>query len=238
MAYFYMLDRGVSPPLRVLTLFIGMVFAAQSAMTFSRGGLYVAAGSAVAGSLFLVRNKRSRIKLVIGVALICTIGYYIVLPRLDAFSEGKLSARFQSTKTTGRDQLAVAELEAWQENPFFGLGPGGAESYRHELLSSSSTDLMASHTEYTRLLAEHGILGLNALLLLLLAGVSSLRRANTIENKARIASFLAWSLLFMASNGMRLVAPSFMFGLGLVTLAARDESQRAAARSQMKRVAT
>ncbi|MCM3874270.1 MAG: O-antigen ligase family protein [Pyrinomonadaceae bacterium] len=218
-AYFYMLERGVSHSFRLLTLFILVVFTAQSAMTFSRGGLYIAAGSALAGSLFLARSNRTRIKLVLGVAIISTIGYYLVLPRLDAFSQGKLSARFQNSKTTGRDHLAAVEFEAWQKNPILGLGPGGAEPLRHKLLHSSGDELMASHTEYTRLVAEHGILGLNALLLLLLAGVSSLRRANTLENKARITSFLVWSSLFMAFYGMRLVAPSFIFGLAFATFA-------------------
>jgi O-antigen ligase len=231
MAYLYVLDRRVSFSIRVLTLVIIIVFAAQSALTFSRGGLYIAIGSALAGSLFLVRSSRTRIKLVVVAAILSTIGYYVVLPRLDAFSQGKLAARFQNTTPTGRDWLAAAELKAWQENPIFGLGPGGAESYRHDRLTRSGVYQVASHTEYTRLLAEHGILGLNALLLLLMAGVRSLGRANTIENKARIASWLVWSLLFMAGNGMRLVAPSFMFGLCFVTLLAREERKFNNARS-------
>lgn len=237
MAYLCMLDKGVTFSLKILTLLLMILFAAQSALTFSRGGLYCAVGSALAGSLFLVRNNRARMKLVAGAALISILGYYVVLPRLESFSRGTLTARFENTKTTGRDRLATAELEAWQDNPLFGLGPGGAETYRHELIPVSAEQRIASHTEYTRLLAEHGILGLNALLFLLIAGIHTLGRANALENKARIASFLVWSLLFMAGNGMRLVAPSFMFGLGFATLLAREEKQRVGASSLVKRVA-
>src|SRR5206468_3635149 len=137
MAYWYALDKGVVFSLRVLTFLIMIIFAAQSALTFSRGGLYCAMGSALAGSLFLVKSNRARVKLLVGAILIFTIGYFIVLPRLEALSQEKLKARFQNTAPTGRDRLAGAELEAWRENPFFGLGPGGAESHRHELVGQS-----------------------------------------------------------------------------------------------------
>jgi O-antigen ligase len=218
MAYFYVSDREGNIGLKALTLLLMVVFAVQSALTFSRGGLYIAVGSALAGSLFLIRNNRTRIKLILSAAVICGVGYYVVLPRLDTFTQGKLEARFENTKPTGRDRLAGAELAAWGENPILGLGPGGADSYRRQSLIVSPEDRVASHTEYTRLLAEHGILGLIALMSLLMAGITALVRPNTAENKARVATFLVWSLLFLAVNGMRLVAPSFMFGLAFVTL--------------------
>jgi O-antigen ligase len=222
MAYFYVSDRGGNIGLKALTLLLMVIFAVQSALTFSRGGLYIAVGSALAGSLFIVKNNRARIKLILSAAVICVVGYYFVLPSLDTFTNGKLEARFENTKPTGRDRLAGAELAAWGENPILGLGPGGADSYRRQSLIVSPEDRVASHTEYTRLLAEHGVLGLSALMFLLMAGVTALARTNAAENRARVATFLVWSLLFLGVNGMRLVAPSFMFGLAFVTLLGRE----------------
>jgi hypothetical protein len=222
MAYFYVSDREGNLGLKALALLLMVAFAVQSALTFSRGGLYIAVGSALAGSMFLIKDNRTRVKLVLSAVIICVVGYWFVLPRLNIFTEGKLEARFENTKPTGRDRLAGAELAAWSQNPILGLGPGGADSYRRQILTISRGERVASHTEYTRLLAEHGILGLSALMFLLMAGVTALGRANAAENKALVAAFLVWSLLFLAVNGMRLVAPSFMFGLAFVTLLGRE----------------
>jgi len=210
-AYLYAMDQRVAFNIRLLTLAILVVLATQSALTLSRGGLYVAGASAMAASLFLIQNTRSRMRFLVVAASLSFLAYYIVLPRLDALSKGGLKTRFESTKLTGRDLLAGAELRAWKENPLLGLGPGRAESYRNRDRHS-----FASHTEYTRLLAEHGVLGFEALFILLVMAVVNLRRPNTPDNRALIVASLVWSLLFMAGNAMRLVAASFMFGLTFV----------------------
>ncbi len=76
----------------------------------------------------------------------------------------------------------------------------------------------AAHTEYTRLLAEHGLLGLGALALMAMIAAGNLRRAPTRLDKALAAGMLAYSLLFMAVDGMRLSATSFAFGVSGVRL--------------------
>ena len=76
----------------------------------------------------------------------------------------------------------------------------------------------AAHTEYTRLLAEHGMFGLGALVLMAMIAARNLRRAPTRLDKALAAGMLAYSLLFMAVDGMRLAATSFAFGISGVRL--------------------
>jgi hypothetical protein len=232
LAYLYFLDREVSLKLRVVMMGIVLILATQSALTFSRAGLYLFVGSVIAASFYQMRSRQTRIKFALAAAFMVGIGYYVVLPRLDAFSGGLFSVRFESTKSDGRDRFASAELRAWQENPFFGLGPGGAESYRQEEMSHAGL-AVASHTEYTRLLAEHGLLGLEALILLLVACLQNVAKARTSDSKALVASLIVWSLLFMAVNGMRLAAPSFLLGLSFATLLT-DEGKRLVNRSRMK----
>lgn len=217
MAYLFVVEKGTSFNLRVLMLGALIILAAQSVLTFSRTGFYVTVGSAVAGSLWLTSSNRGRITDIFVAALLFTIATYVVFPRLESLTHGVVTSRFESTKLTGRDRLAAAELKAWEENPIFGLGPGGAETHRHRILPRSGELLVASHTEYTRLLAEHGLLGLDALLLLLVMAIRNFRRANTTEGKVLVTSFLVWSLLFMAGSAMRIVAPSFLYGLSFAT---------------------
>ena len=106
-----------------------------------------------------------------------------------------------------------ADVQIWRENPIFGVGPGmGAD------LRGRSGGHMASHTEFTRLLSEHGLFGIGALLMLLGIGVRTFLCAEGAGGKALTISLLASSFLFMSANGMRLVAPSLTFGLACATV--------------------
>jgi hypothetical protein len=107
----------------------------------------------------------------------------------------------------------MVDLELWRENPIFGVGPGMGMLYRVSMLK-----WVASHTEYSRLLAEHGVFGLMALLLLIVMAVRSIRRGNSILGKAMAASMIGWAFLFMMIDGMRLAAPAFAFGLSFATI--------------------
>jgi hypothetical protein len=103
----------------------------------------------------------------------------------------------------------MADLQIWFENPVLGVGPGGAYRVRQSLFGHHT----AAHTEFSRLLAEHGILGFLAILLLLVMAKRSIGQGRTNGDKAFAASMIGWSLLYMGINAMRIVAPSFLFGL-------------------------
>jgi len=51
---------------------------------------------------------------------------------------------------------------------------------------------------------------------LIVMGVRNVRRAPNARSKAVAASTIGWSFLFMSNVAMRLVAPSFLFGLTFV----------------------
>jgi hypothetical protein len=62
------------------------------------------------------------------------------------------------------------------------------------------------------------VFGLVALVLLLWMAWTALRQAQTPGAKAIVATAIGWSFLFMATSGMRLVAPSFLFGLAFARI--------------------
>jgi O-antigen ligase len=70
-----------------------------------------------------------------------------------------------------------------------------------------------SHTEFTRLLAEHGLPGGVACLFVFYMAWKNFRQARTPRAKAFVSSAIAWTFIFMMSTGMRVVAPAFIFGL-------------------------
>jgi hypothetical protein len=221
LALFCALNRKSSKWFRAL-MFCAMTFlAVQSALTFSRGGLYTAAGAAVAAFFYLSRDPHSRLSLIIVSVFLFVMVSYVVLPRLNAFTGGALSTRFQNTDLTGRANLVEGDLDLWAENPILGVGPGQAMSYR-----KSGKRWSAAHTEFSRLLAEHGAFGLAALLLFLVSGARNLRRARGFKSKAMTAAMMGWSCLYMLNAAMRLAAPAFAFGLSFATLLPEENAKR------------
>lgn len=208
--------------LKALT-FGGMIlFATQSALTFSRGGLYDAAGGVAAASLFLAKDARSLARLIVVMGLLFVLGSYFLVPRLDEFTGGAFVERFSDTDPTHRDEIALTDLQIWKDNPVLGVGPGRSPEFREHLVSENLT----AHVEFTRLLAEHGLPGLVAIILLLVMVAQNLRRAPTAWGKALTAALVAWSFIYMLNAAMRMVAPAFVFGVAFATFLREDDLVR------------
>jgi O-antigen ligase len=217
--------------LRIFLFGSMVVFGAQSALTFSRGGLYCAFAGALGASLCLMQDSRARMKVLLAAGLVFLIAQFFILPKLDAFTGGALADRFEDTSPTNRDMLVEEDLEIWKRSPIFGVGPGGADAIRKEELFFS-----AAHTEFTRLIAEHGIFGMAALVLLLAAGYRRVQRARTPTGKAVVVAFIIWTLLFMLVNAMRLVAPSLAYGLCFAAMLPETAPALAVGGAMLKRL--
>lgn len=219
-AFLLTLDPRAPRNLKILLGVVMLILLTQSALTFSRGGVYTAAGAALSAVLLLIRVPRTRIKVFGGILLLVLLTDFVVLPQLDAFTDGAFSRRFANTKLTGRDKLVQADIDAWSKNPIFGVGPGQAKSYRGEYRVDTS-----AHTEFSRMLAEHGSFGLAALSLLLWMSIRNLRRAQPGHGRAFAAALITWSFFYMLTAAMRLVAPSFTFGLAALRITPDEEEQ-------------
>ena len=193
---------------------------AQAALTFSRGGFWAAIGAMAVATSYMLRNRRSRAIFISTGTVIFLVSYFLVLPALDDFTGNALRARYRNFETTGRDKIIRADLMTFREHPLLGVGPHQSKAYHSVLFRFSS-----AHTEYTRLLAEHGSLGLLALLTLLWMSLKRFLRRLPPTSKAYVLSFTVWALLFMFHSAMRLVAPSFIFGLGSATISLEAEAE-------------
>jgi len=200
-----------------------VIFASASAMTFSRGGLYCAVSGAIPCLFFVSKDPRLRAKVLSMSVLVLVLGFAVILPGLDRFTDGALTARFSDATVTHRDEILQSDLELWRDNPLLGVGPGMAHEHRS-----------MSHTEYSRLLAEHGILGLGAIIALVFAAVTNLKKQRTPGDKALTASMLGWSMAYMVDKAMRTAAPAFMFGLAFTEFTDEADTLRNA-RSAMKK---
>jgi hypothetical protein len=213
LCFFCLLKPGTSRSFKILMFATMIAFGAQSALTLSRGGLVLAACGSFVACVFIMKDAKSVFRIGVLGAIILIITNYVVLPRLDSFTGGALSNRFEDTSSTGRARILEADLEIWSNNPLLGVGPGMAMEYRKELYKN-----LPAHTEFTRLVAEHGIFGLVALFLLGVMCLQRFQSARTMRSNGLLTGIIAWSILFMGINAMRTAAPSFMFGLSFATL--------------------
>jgi hypothetical protein len=197
-------------------MLVGLIvwFAAQSALTFSRSGFYYAVAAMLAGTAFLVTDVRRFVLVVsLGLALV-GLGKFVIVPRLDAYTNGALGARFENTNLAGRGDLMKGDLLVFLEHPVLGVGVGMAREARREVGSETNK----SHTEFTRLLSEHGLLGAAALVLMLVMSGRSVARQTHGWPKAFSASLVAFALVFMTGSGMRLAIPSFLLAFAGVLI--------------------
>lgn len=192
---------------RVFFVAIALWLATQTLLTFSRGGMLAALLGIVGSLCVALINRRIRLRMLLYAGIGFVIFMIAVYPQIDAMTGGALSLRYSGISvenSSGRDKLVELEFQVFLDNPIWGVGPGQAK----KLLRS------ANHTEYSRLLADHGIFGILSLASLMLMGLLTYLReqGRPVAQMVIIASVL-WTLFYMTNASMRTVAPSFMFGL-------------------------
>ncbi|MEO8429264.1 MAG: O-antigen ligase family protein [Verrucomicrobiota bacterium] len=214
LAFLIALNQTTTLKLKCLMFCAMLLFATQSALTFSRTGIYLAGGAILLAAFYLWRDPRMRFTLGIMLAASILAATLFVVPFLNHFTGGVLSERFKDTDPTGRDLILKADLYTFLQHPVFGVGVGMAATYRQLFFSRA----IEAHTEFSRLLAEHGVFGLFALVLMFSMAWTAMRQVRSPGAKAIVATTLGWSFLFMATSGMRLLAPSFLFGLAFARI--------------------
>ena len=211
--FWFLAERG-RPQTRVLLFLLALWFAIQSALTFSRTGLYLAGSSAAVGVLPLLRNSRAR-WIVLGLATAAVLlANFLVVPWLNTFTQGALGARFESTNLSGRAEFWKTEIQLCIEHPIFGVGVGMSDFTRTE----GGENGIQAHTEYTRMLADHGLFGLAALVVLATFVYFGLRQPRTPYGTAFCWASATYGLLFMVVSDTRLALFALALGLGSVRL--------------------
>lgn len=206
----------IGSPSKMMTgamVVILLILLRQCILTFSRGGLYMALGAAAAGAFFLMQDKKQRARVFLGGGLLAVVFMFAILPRLEQMTKGAVGERFSSIDTTGRLLLIQADIETFFRYPAMGIGPGLGGKNRLRYFH-----VPTAHTEWTRMLAEHGALGIASMACFFAMCWSNLKLARSPREKAIVAAGMAYCVLHLCVDATRLVAPSFAFGLGTLTL--------------------
>ena len=207
---------------------LALLFTSQSVLTFSRGGMYNAVGGVLLIIAFQIRNLKDGIKKLIPIIGITVVFFLVIFPYLDNFTDGALQDRFEDSDPTKRGDILITDFKIFSENPILGVGVGNAYAERAKYLDYKAM----SHTEFGRVFSEHGIFGVVSLLAMILMIVFNFRNQKSVWGKAFIAGLIGWSFLFMLNAGMRLAAPSFIWGMSYLILA--NVGQRIAQKSSIE----
>jgi len=194
----------------IALLMLGMLI--QAMLTFSRGGVYSFILAALVFGLHVLRTPVARGRFLLLSAAFVALVVVVVYPFLDGFTGGTLTQRYQETSSTGRLQIAESDLLAFRDSPIVGVGVGESVAY-HEYYMGEA---LAPHTEFTRLLAEHGLFGLVVLALMVWMLVKGYVANEGGPGRAMSAAMAVWTLSVMTHSATRIAATSFIFALVLV----------------------
>jgi hypothetical protein len=219
-----------------LNLAITFVMCFRGLITFSRGGMITGFVMLIILLFFIYLNSKKAVQLkLIYLFVISMIVMFVMLTYTEIRTDGLLSKRYQNkdalgrkkeSNFSGREQIAESEINAFLENPFFGIGVGKGTEYRLE----QTGEVIASHNEFTRLLGEHGSVGILLLLILFFTPLFLY-----FDNKQHIYMycFLAFWLLTVNHAAMRTAAPSFIYALCLLKIRFIDDEAIALHRKQI-----
>jgi len=225
-ALLLVLAGDLTLPMRALFVALAVWFAAHAALSFSRTGIYLFGIGFTAALPFLAIRKLLRLRAILALAVTVAAGLltWVFLMR---FTEGQIGERFSSASLTRRDLIAMQDIELWKQNPIFGAGIGMSSVARSE----GTAGRVGAHTEYTRLLAEHGALGIMAGLVFLGMAARPLL-AKQGFTKGVLLGGVAMTLASLAASAMRTAAPGFFIGMAsarLLTYARRPRRRRSLA---------
>jgi O-antigen ligase len=183
---------------RLIYILLILFPTAMALLTLARGGMLNFTAFLLVSLAFVLKNKKNRRLLIALIIPVFFIYSEYVIPSLDNYTSGAISRRYNDKSTTNRDIMVEAELRAFKENPIFGTGVGGAKIMRGEG--------SATHTEYTRLLAEHGLLGVLSFGLFCYFFIQQFRKSKIYFMKMFIASSLAWTMASFSHQATRTAA--------------------------------
>jgi len=191
----------------------------RTIITFSRGGVITAILSIIAFLMFFYYKQDSKKMEGTNIRIIGMVSIFILIWFISSLeTRGLIGNRYTNRDaagqlkqdiSTGRVQLIETELTAFYKNPVIGIGVGKGREYREEQLGIG----INTHNEISRLLSEHGILGIFALAILIFVPIIFWFK---FKNNYYFLAFVAFWFMTINHSAMRIALPAFVYGLALL----------------------
>ncbi len=205
--------------LKYIDLIFILLFSFRAIVTFSRGGVFTAIAMILAFIFILYKSmdKKNKNRMLVSTVvflLIAASTWVISTTQTNGMIEKRYAnqdsrGREKADVSTGRGDLFIAEFDEFIDNPFLGVGVGRVKDIRFQKTGVHA----ASHNEMSRIIAEHGLLGVLAFIILLI--VPLFFRYGNKSNVLFYSFYLFW-LLTINHSSMRIAAPAFIYALSLL----------------------
>lgn len=205
----------------IVNLFVAFYISYRGILTFSRGGMLTGFAMIIVLILVIYYHSKNigklKLNYFVGFLTLSLISIWLFTSYQTSglidkrYANKDAIGREKKDRFTGRGEIAEGELNMFYENPIFGVGVAKGSEIRSSQMGL--TDLFASHDEVTRLLAEHGSLGILALLILFFTPFFLY-----FDNKQHIYLLSCIIFWFLTINhaAMRTAAPAFVYSLSLL----------------------
>jgi O-antigen ligase len=222
---FILLSRLIIPYKNILVQITMMFFLAlisyRALLTFSRGGVLVALIMIIVFIIitYFSSSLKNKVKIslkMIGVGLVGLAIWTFTIFQTGGLIENRYTnedalGREKDDITTGRVDLLTTEIEAFKKSPILGVGVGQVKTYFEMELGIE----LPTHNEISRMLSEHGLFGIFALLVLIFAPIVTKMKG---RKNIYFYPFLIFWGLTIAHSSMRIAAPAFIYALCLLNL--------------------
>ncbi len=222
---FILLSRLIIPYKNILVQITMMFFLAlisyRALLTFSRGGVLVALIMIIVFIIitYFSSSLKNKVKIslkMIGVGLVGLAIWTFTIFQTGGLIENRYTnedalGREKDDITTGRVDLLTTEIEAFKKSPILGVGVGQVKTYFEMELGIE----LPTHNEISRMLSEHGLFGIFALLVLIFAPIVTKMKG---RKNIYFYPFLIFWGLTIAHSSMRIAAPAFIYALCLLNI--------------------
>ena len=211
----------------VINLVIVFNITYRGLVTFSRGGMMTGFIMILILLIYIYinTNERKRYRL-FGFLGFMSVALFFTWLYTSSQTSGLIDKRYanqdatgrvKESQFTGREEIWDSEFAAFQDNPVFGVGVAKGLEIRKE---QTGGQIIASHNELTRTLAEHGTMGIIALIIVFLTPIFL-----HLDNKQNvyIFCFLIFWLLTINHAAMRIAASAFVYSLSLLKVYMDEE---------------
>lgn len=196
-------------------------------VTFSRGGMMTGFVMIIILLVFIYKNTASygryKLNMLFAFVLILFALTWLYTSNQTGglidkrYANQDATGRIKKSNFTGREEIWDSEIAAFEDNPVFGIGVGKGVEIREEMTGGL---IVVSHNEITRTLAEHGTMGIMALIIVLLTPI--ILYLDNKQNMYMFCFLLFW-LLTINHAAMRIAAPAFVYSLSLLKVYMDEE---------------
>lgn len=210
-----------SKKMLILNGILLLVISYRAIVTFSRGG--VITGVVMIAILLLLlyfyssREVKGKLAMVFFITAIMGVGIWTYTSMQTSgliekrYANQDAAGREKKDRLGGREAIIEVELKTFFDNPILGVGAGLGKEYRKKIFGVD----VASHNEITRMISEHGVLGILGLLILF---IMPFVLYYTNRSNLYFLSFYAFWLLTINHAAMRTAAPAFVYALTLISV--------------------